>query len=95
MREKYKNILVAVDGSEQSDKAVREAVKIARDFYNTNITENFPKAAPYVTNYAYLIHVESLLQIYEWKMSEEEFTAQAFISKVNEITTPVGLSSEA
>lgn len=29
MREKYKNILVAVDGSEQSDKAVREAVKIA------------------------------------------------------------------
>ena len=28
MREKYKNILVAVDGSEQSDKAVREAVKL-------------------------------------------------------------------
>ncbi|EKF51084.1 universal stress protein [Lactococcus garvieae] len=29
MREKYQNILVAVDGSEQSDKAVLEAVKIA------------------------------------------------------------------
>lgn len=79
----------------EDETAIREAVKIARDFYDTNITKNFPEAAPYVTNYAYLIHVESLLQIYKWKMLDEEITAQDFISKVNEITTSFGLSSEA
>ncbi|MBL3715266.1 MULTISPECIES: universal stress protein [Lactococcus] len=31
MEKQYKNIMVAVDGSEQSDKAVREAVKIAKE----------------------------------------------------------------
>ncbi len=75
--------------------SVKEAAGAARAFYDENITGDLPEASSYVTNYPELLHVEALITIYEWSISGEEFTQEDFTEKVQSITIPVNLESEA